>query len=105
MDDRFYLTVLLYLHEDQAEQFHQYEQRIKSILESYGGRFERVLKPTQVSGDMPLPDEVHWLSFPSEADFQQYRTDTRLAQLAPLRSASVQKTVVISGAVIQIFSE
>jgi len=105
MDNRFYLTVLLYLYDGQGEQFHQYEQGIKPILESYGGRFERVIKPTQVLGDIPLPDEVHWLSFPSEADFQQYRTDPGLAQLASVRSASVQKTIVISGAAIQIFSK
>ena len=105
MGSRFYLTVLLYLHENQGEQFHDYEQRIKPILESYGGRFEKVIKSTQIWGSFPQPDEIHWLSFPSETDFQQYQADPRLAQLAPLRNASVQKTIVISGATIQIFSE
>ncbi len=103
MDNRFYLTVLLYLHEGQAEQFHHYERRIKPILESYGGRFEKVIKPTHVLGDLSLPDEVHWLSFPSEADFQHYREDHNLTQMAHLRDASVRGTLVLSGQGIQIF--
>lgn len=103
MDNRFYLTVLLYLYENQSEQFHHYEQRIKPILESHGGRFEKVIKPTQVLGDLPMPDEVHWLSFPSEANFQQYRADPKLAQMADLRGTSVKETIVLSGQAIQIF--
>jgi uncharacterized protein (DUF1330 family) len=103
MGNRFYLTVLLYLHEGQGEQFHNYEQRIKPILESYGGRFEKIIKPTVVLGDLPLPDEIHWLSFPTEADFQRYRADSKLAQMADLRGASVKKTIVLSGQAIQIF--
>jgi len=103
MANRFYLTALLYLNEGQVAQFHEYEHRIKPILEKYGGRFEKVIRPTQVLGDLPLPDEIHWLSFPSETDFQQYRADVDLAELAHLRSASVQKTVVISGQAMQIF--
>jgi len=103
MDDRFYLTVLLYLNEGHVAQFHDYEQRIKPILERYGGRYEKVIRSSQVLGDSPLPDEIHWLSFPSETDFQQYRADANLAELAHLRRASVQKTVVISGQVVQIF--
>lgn len=103
MDNRFCLTVFLYLHEDQGEQFHHYEQRIKPILERYGGRFEKIIKPTGVLGDIPLPDEIHWLSFPSEADFQQYRADSRLTQLADLRGTAVKETIVLSGQAIQIF--
>ena len=54
-------------------------------------------------GDLPLPDEIHLLSFSAEADFQHYRADPKLAQMANLRGASVKATIVLSGQDVEIF--
>jgi uncharacterized protein (DUF1330 family) len=97
MEQRLYLTVLLYLKQGKYDQFYEYEQRVKPIIESYGGQFEKVIKPTGVIGDLPLPDEIHLLSFPSETHFQSYRADPKLPEIAQMRAEAVEKTVIISG--------
>jgi uncharacterized protein (DUF1330 family) len=103
VEPRLYLTVLLYLKTGQQDQFHEYERLVKPLIERYGGRFEHVLKPTQVMGSLPRPDEVHLLSFPSEEHFQQYRDDPNLSSLASLRAGSVAETIIISGVAQEIF--
>jgi uncharacterized protein (DUF1330 family) len=95
--------VLLYLKDGQQAQFYDYERRVKPIIESYGGRFEKVIKPTQIIGDFPMPDEIHLLSFPSEDSFQNYRESPELPKIAHLRAESVEETIIISGIAHQIF--
>jgi uncharacterized protein (DUF1330 family) len=103
MEQRLYLTVLLYLKDGKQDQFYEYERKVKPIIESYGGQFEKVIKPTQILGDMPMPDEIHLLSFPSEESFQSYRADPNLPEIAQLRAGAVEKTIIISGIAHQIF--
>jgi len=102
-EQRLYLTVLLYLKAGQQDQFHEYERLVKPLIERYGGRFEHVIKPTQVMGSLPRPDEIHLLSFPSEESFQQYRDDPNLPGIAHLRAESVEETIIISGVAHVIF--
>jgi uncharacterized protein (DUF1330 family) len=97
MNDRIYFTVLIYLHEGKEALFQEYERQAKPIMARYGGRFEQVIKPTTVVGDLPLPDEIHLLSFAAEADFDSYRQDPEAAKIAPLRFESVKKAIFISG--------
>jgi len=103
MEQRLYLTVLLYLKDGKQEQFYDYERRVKPVIESYGGQFEKVIKPTHVVGDIPMPDEIHLLSFPSEQSFQSYRDDPALPEIAALRAEAVEQTIIISGIAHQIF--
>src|SRR3984957_20916051 len=53
------------------EDFRAYEDAVLPLLPEFGGRLERRLRN---------PDgtvEIHILSFPSDADFQNYRNDPR----------------------------
>jgi uncharacterized protein (DUF1330 family) len=103
MEERLYLTVLLYLKDGKRQQFYNYERSVKPLIENYDGRFEKVIKPTQVIGNFPMPDEIHILSFPSEGSFQSYREDPNLPEIAHLRDESVEETIIISGIAHHIF--
>jgi uncharacterized protein (DUF1330 family) len=96
-EQRLYLTVLLYVKPGMDEQFQDYERKVRPIIESYGGRFEKIIRPANISGELAMPDEVHWLSFPSEQSFLRYRTDPVLPQLAHMRASATAKTIIISG--------
>jgi hypothetical protein len=54
-----------------VEDFRAYEDAVLPLLPEFGGRLERRLRN---------PDgtvELHIISFPSDADFQNYRNDPR----------------------------
>jgi uncharacterized protein (DUF1330 family) len=64
------------------EDFRAYEDAVLPLLPEFGGRLERRLRN---------PDgtvEMHIVSFPSDADFQNYRNDPRRAAHAWLLEKS-----------------
>ncbi|MCA9922930.1 MAG: hypothetical protein KC421_11185, partial [Anaerolineales bacterium] len=63
---RAYLTVFVYLVKGKTAVFQSYESQAAAIMAEYGGRFELVLKPDEISSGELLPDEIHVLSFASE---------------------------------------
>lgn len=98
MNQRIYFTNLIYLQDGQEGLFQEYERRALPIIFKYGGRFENIIKPTKVTGNLSLPDEIHILSFETEADFQRYRQDPESQKIAPLRHKSVKEAIIIGGA-------
>ena len=97
MNERVYYTILIYVQEGQLALLHEYERLAQPIIEKYSGRFEQIIQPTQIVGDLPLPDEIHVLSFANEAAFSRYRQDPDSQALAPMREASVAQAIFISG--------
>ena len=63
----------------------------------YGGRIERVVRPTAGAAGAPVPDEVHVVWFPGRERFEAYRRDAELAGLAGLRQAAIARTDVLLG--------
>jgi uncharacterized protein (DUF1330 family) len=91
------LVLSLFIHPGRELEFRQFETEAARIMRKYGGRVERVIRPT-VSGQLESsPHEVHIVSFPGLGQFEAYRGDTELAKLAPLRQAAIARTEVIIG--------
>ena len=97
MSKRIYMTVLIYLKEGQESLFHDYERQAAKVMMRHNGRFEQIIKPNIVNGDLPLPDEIHVLSFATPDGFSSYRQDPASQALAPMRLASVEKAIFLQG--------
>ncbi|MGD2181223.1 hypothetical protein [Lusitaniella coriacea] len=92
------LTVLLYVKSGKFEQFQAYETQAAQVMEDYGGKIDRVIRPVSMAGEkFPLPDEIHLVSFPCERDFERYKLDPRMSELKSLRQEAIANTIVIVG--------
>ena len=91
------LVAKLFIHPGREVEFRQFETQAAQIMQKYGGRIERVIRPTSAAPGDALPHEIHLVSFPNMAQFESYRGDSELAQLGPLRQAAIAKTEVTIG--------
>lgn len=97
MNNRIYLTVLIYLKQGKEALFHDYERQAAQVMARHNGRFEQIIKPDTVNGDLPLPDEIHVLSFATPEGFAHYRQDPDSQALASMRLASVERAIFLQG--------
>ena len=97
MDSGIVVVVSLFIHPGQEIRFRQYETEAVRIMRRYGGQVERVIRPLVAAPAVPLPHEIHIISFPSIERFEAYRADTDLAELAPLRQSAIARTEIMIG--------
>src|SRR5262249_28776011 len=90
------LVVVLFVHADRRAEFEQFESRAVEIMKRHGGRIERRIR---CSGrdDASEPDEVHIVTFPTEAAFERYRRDPDVLALASLRTGAIRETIIWKG--------
>ena len=91
------LLAKLFVHPGREVEFRQFETQAAQIMRKYGGRIERVIRPTSAASGDALPHEIHLVSFPSMERFESYRGDADLAQLGSLRQAAIAKTEIVIG--------
>ena len=89
------LVAILTVRKQALEQFRAYETQAARIMREHGGRIERTVV---VADGADTIKEVHVVTFRDEAAFTAYKADTRLAQIAHLREASVVRTELLIGA-------
>lgn len=86
------IHILVKLSVKNFELFEAFEKQAAVIMDKYDGHilsaFETVREPDG-SGE-----EVHILEFPNHEAFNQYRSDTDLAELASLREQAIANTEV-----------
>lgn len=90
------IVVLLTVRREAIETFRDFEQRAARVMTRCGGAIERTVVLATDKPDAPHR-EVHLVTFPSAADFDDYRKDPTLLELAPLRAASVLETTMHIG--------
>jgi hypothetical protein len=91
------IVAALFVHAGREAEFRQFETSAARIMWTYGGRIERVIRPTVTSPGSPVPYEIHLVSFPSLERFEQYRADPRLGALAALRETAIARTEITIG--------
>ena len=74
-------TGFFYLKKDSKSNFEKFRNRAHVILEQYGGRIERIIKPNQVKGELELPDEIHFAYYPSVEAKEKFDTDPDFLKL------------------------
>jgi len=92
---RFTLIVLLHVDPGHKDDFERFEAEASRIMARHGGRIERRMATSELSGiDGDVPYEVHLVTFPSPESFEAYRLDPELTPLAELRSRAIRRTTI-----------
>ena len=91
------VVVCLFVRPGQETTFRRFEMEAARVMRRYGGRIDRVIRPTDSSRSDVLPREIHVVSFPSLERFEAYRGDRELADLAPLRETAIHRTEITIG--------
>ncbi|HXG18615.1 MAG TPA: DUF1330 domain-containing protein [Methylomirabilota bacterium] len=97
MSSTIFVVASLFIHPGREAEFRQFETEAARIMQKYGGRIERVIRPTIASPSQALPHEIHIVAFPSLERFEAYRNDPDLAKLAPLRQSAIAGTEILIG--------
>ena len=76
-------VALMFLKDGEEERFAAYIKKGGAILEQYGGKIERVIKPTMLAeGRMDrLPDEIHFATYPSLEVFNKFNADEEFIKI------------------------
>lgn len=95
-----YVTLLLYVKEGKEAAFFEFEELALPILKDYNGKLLLRLRPTDdsiISVDGERPYEIHFLSFNSEEDFNDFGKDKRRNEFLHLKEQSIKATLLVKG--------
>lgn len=95
-----YLTQLIFIKAGQEAKFHEFEDFAIPLMEKYNGRIEYRVRPKagdyiDLEGEAPY--EIHFISFDSETDFQNFMKDDSRKAFKHLKEASVESSILIKG--------
>lgn len=71
-----------------------------ALLGKYNGSLLHRIKlgpETQIAGELPVPDEIHILTFASEADFGNFMADESRKSFLHMKDASVDRSMLLKG--------
>ena len=75
-------VALMYIKEGEEQRFEEYKKKGGALLEKYGGKIERVIKPRMLAeGEIAMPDEIHFASYPSIEVFNQFNEDPEFIKI------------------------
>lgn len=75
-------VAFFYLKDGQGKKFEKLRSRGNVLLEKYGARIERVIKPTMVAqGELELPDEIHFAVYPDMEALEAFNKDPEFLEL------------------------
>lgn len=75
-------VALLYIKDGEEARFEEYKKKGSAILESYGGRIERIIKPKMLAeGELEIPDEIHFATYPSIEVFNKFNKDPEFIKI------------------------
>lgn len=95
-----YLTQLIFVKEGKEDVFHEFEDFAIPLMEKYNGRVIHRLRPnkeTYISSTERQPYEIHFISFDSENDFQNFLQDDTRQNFMHLKKESVESSLLIKG--------
>ncbi|WP_420400815.1 hypothetical protein [Flagellimonas sp.] len=81
-DEQIINTAFFYLKEGKEKDFEKLRSRGNVLLEKYGAKIERVIKPKMSAmGDLDLPDEIHFAVYPNVAAKEAFDKDPEFLKL------------------------
>ena len=90
------LVAQLWIAPGRTDEFGRFESAAASIMARHGGNIARRISVGAEHGS-DGPDEVHVVTFPSQAAYQAYRADPELSSLSALRAKAILRTVILEG--------
>lgn len=97
-----YLTQLIYIYPGQEAVFDEFEAVAIPIITHYNGQLEFRIRPGEdaiIEAEGEVPYEVHLVSFPTDADFQQFLQDEKRKQFLHLKEQAIRTSLLIKGAI------
>ncbi|WPP49368.1 DUF1330 domain-containing protein [Catalinimonas niigatensis] len=95
-----YITQLIYLKAGQEEAFHAFEAVAIPIIGKYRGQLLFRIRPTSetvIDSGSEIPYEIHLVSFPAEADFENFKHDEERKQYLHLKEQAIREVLLIKG--------
>ncbi len=93
-----YITQLIYLQPGKEEIFNEFEAMAIPIINQYEGVLMLRIKSGEViEAAIEAPYEIHLVSFPSEAHFEQFKRDETRKSFLHLKEQSVKSVLMIQG--------
>lgn len=75
-------VALMYIKDGEEARFEEYKKKGGAILQKYGGKIERIIKPKMLAeGEMEMPDEIHFASYPSIEVFNKFNEDPEFIKI------------------------
>ncbi len=75
-------TAFFYLKEGKEKDFEKLRSRGNVLLQKYGAKIERVIKPKMIAtGELELPDEIHFAVYPNIEAKEAFDKDPEFIQL------------------------
>ncbi len=98
-----YLTMMIFVKDGKEDVFHQYEDKVLPLLKQYNGRLIYRLRPTIqdfITIEEEQPYELHFLSFETEQDFQNFGNDEQRKSFIHLKQNAIKATFLVKGSKI-----
>jgi hypothetical protein len=95
-----YITQLIYIREGQEYVFHQFENIAIPIISKYNGKLLLRIHPSQeniVAGAMDCPYEIHFISFETGQDFENFMKDEERKKFLHLKEQSIRLSLLVKG--------
>ena len=95
-----YLTQLIYLLPGQEDIFNQFEDIAIPIISKYNGKLLLRVRPEDnayVEHHMDKPYEIHFVSFDTEQDFENFKKDEERKKFLHLKEQSIKEVILIQG--------
>ncbi|MEQ6122189.1 DUF1330 domain-containing protein [Reichenbachiella sp. MALMAid0571] len=95
-----FITQLIFVKSGAEKTFQKFEEFAIPLMEKYNGKIIYRLRPTEesyISGDKDRPYEIHFISFDSEEDLNNFLSDDTRLSFLHLKEQSVRSTLLIKG--------
>ena len=95
-----YLTQLIHIKEGMEAKFHEFEDFAIPLLAKYNGQVIYRIRPAAesfITASETVPYEIHFISFPSMADFEAFMKDESRLAFIHLKEQSIKATLLVKG--------
>ncbi|WP_295676119.1 hypothetical protein [uncultured Mucilaginibacter sp.] len=95
-----YYTQLIFVKKGSEADFNAFEEKVLPLLNDHNGKLIYRLRPDKnsvVEMNGELPYEIHFVSFGSKVDFENYKNAPKRQAAMALKNNSIEKVVLIEG--------
>ncbi len=96
-----YITQLIFVKEGKEDTFLEFESFVIPIMEKYNGKINYRIRPDKENfidnNQKETPFEIHFISFDSELDLQNFLKNDERLKFVHLKEESVKSTLLIKG--------
>lgn len=95
-----YITQMIFVKDGKEEVFHEFEDLAIPLMEKYSGRIIYRLRPTKdayITSAEEQPYEIHFMSFDSEMDLNNFIRDDERLKFIHLKDESIKSVFLVKG--------